>query len=178
MPLALYDLLTRTSLDAFEETALESKPGYRVPLGESDFDEGVGPGADRAIAARLKEQMKADSLRPLNEGLEEDERPAGLHPETSAKSTVVAEDQPDFDEETVEAAREHLQKNVSDDWLTYLHWLITFSLRYKKGSKPCLIICAQNTSIASGAVRTITTWLTWRPAALGRKKMTTETIYI
>lgn len=58
--------------------------------------------------------MKADSLRPLNEDLEEDERPAGLQSETPARSTAVAEDQPDFDEEAVEAAREHLQKNVSD----------------------------------------------------------------
>ncbi|KAF8608198.1 hypothetical protein BDV93DRAFT_434600 [Ceratobasidium sp. AG-I] len=107
VPLALYDLLTRTSLDAFEDPALVSKPGY----------------PDRAIAARLKEQMKADSLRPLDEALEEDERLAGLQPETSTKSTVVAGNQPDFDEETVEAAREYLQKSVPERLDTLLEYL-------------------------------------------------------
>jgi hypothetical protein len=113
----LYDLLTRTSFDVLEEAALELKPGYRVPLGDSDFDEGVGPGADRAIAARLKEQMRADSLRPLQGTLDEKDELAmkdAFQPGTPPKTGTVVDEQPDFDEETVEAAREHLQKSVSD----------------------------------------------------------------
>lgn len=95
---------------------MEPKLSYRVPLGDSDFDEGVGPGADRAIAARLKEQMKVDSLRPLKDTSEEEEKLAmkdALEPNAPPKNQVVVDDQPDFDEETVEAAREYLQKSVS-----------------------------------------------------------------
>ncbi|KAG8742311.1 hypothetical protein FRC10_001669 [Ceratobasidium sp. 414] len=116
IPPALYDLLTRTSLE-LEGTSLEPKPGSRVRLGDSDFDEGVGPGADRAIAARLREQMKADSLRPLQETLEEGRELAmkdALQPGTPPKNGAGVDEQPEFDDEAVDAAREHLQKNVQE----------------------------------------------------------------
>jgi hypothetical protein len=85
-----------------------------VPVGESEFDEGVGPGSDRAVAARLKEQMKADSLRPLKESNEDivAMRDA-VKAETSAPKHEVVDEQIDFDQETVDAAREYLQKNAS-----------------------------------------------------------------
>ncbi|QRW12758.1 G-patch domain-containing protein [Ceratobasidium sp. AG-Ba] len=126
VPPALYDLLTRTSFDGLEEAPLAAKPGSRVLLGESDFDEDVGPGADRAVAARLKEQMKADSLRPLEETLDEDKTLAmkdALQEEAAPKEGSTVNDQPDFDEDTVDAAREYLQRNVQERLDTLLQYL-------------------------------------------------------
>jgi hypothetical protein len=114
IPPALYDLLTRTPVGAIEDHSLETKPGYRVPVGESDFDESVGLGSDRAIAARLKEQMRADSLRPLKDPLEDEDKLAirdALQSDDAPEKAAV-DGQLDFDEETVNKAREYLQKNV------------------------------------------------------------------
>ncbi|KAG8733046.1 hypothetical protein FRC11_009049 [Ceratobasidium sp. 423] len=111
IPEALYDLLIRTPAGAIEEGTLDAKPGYRVPVGESDFDEGVGTGGDRAIAARLREQMKADSLRPLKESNEDFLAMRDAVKEDTPKQEVV-DDQIDFDQETVDAAKEYLQKNA------------------------------------------------------------------
>ncbi|KAG8743596.1 hypothetical protein FRC12_015017 [Ceratobasidium sp. 428] len=126
IPPALYDLLTRVSFDGLEEIPLESKSHSRVLLGNSDFDEGAGPGADRAIAARLREQMKADSLRPLKETLDEERELAmkdALQPNTPPKDGAAVDNGPEFDDETTNAAREHLQKNVQDRLAALLEYL-------------------------------------------------------
>ncbi|KAG8705925.1 hypothetical protein FRC08_001361 [Ceratobasidium sp. 394] len=125
IPPVLYDLLTRTSLD-LEETSWGPKPGSRVLLGDSDFDEGAGPGADRAIAARLKEQMKADSLRPLKDTLEEGRELAmkdALQSNTPPKNGAVVDEHLEFDDEAVNAARGHLQKNVQERLAGLLEYL-------------------------------------------------------
>ncbi|QRV84127.1 G-patch domain-containing protein [Ceratobasidium sp. AG-Ba] len=152
VPPALYDLLTRTSFDGLEEAPLAAKPGSRVLLGESDFDEDVGPGADRAVAARLKEQMKADSLRPLEETLDEDKTLAmkdALQEEAAPKEGSTVNDQPDFDEDTVDAAREYLQRNVQERLDTLLQYLRS---KYH---------------IASGAEQGTTARRIWSKTALG-----------
>ncbi|KAG9119705.1 hypothetical protein FRC07_005135 [Ceratobasidium sp. 392] len=126
IPPALYDLLTRISFDGLEETSFEPKPSSRVLLGDSDFDEGAGPGADRAIAARLREQMKADSLRPLKETPDERDELAmkdALQPGSPPKNGAVVDDQPEFDEDTVISAGEHLQKSVQERLAGLLEYL-------------------------------------------------------
>lgn len=119
IPPPLYDLLTRTPSGAIDDNlSLEPKSNYHVSIKESELDEGVGPGNDRAIAARLKEQMRADMLRPLNALEDKDTlamRDALLPDDTQEKAT--GGDHPEFDEGTVEAAKEYLQKNVS--WVFY-----------------------------------------------------------
>ncbi|CAE6492574.1 unnamed protein product [Rhizoctonia solani] len=112
IPEPLYDLLTRTSSGAIEDNTLEAKSGYHVPVGESEFEESVGSGSDRAIAARLKEQMKADSLRPLREA-NEDFLAMRDAVKVDAPKQEVIDNQVDFDQETVDAAKEYLQKNAS-----------------------------------------------------------------
>ncbi|CAE6388369.1 unnamed protein product [Rhizoctonia solani] len=112
IPELLYDLLTRTPSGAVEGDSLHAKPGFHVPVGDSEFEEGVGLGSDRAIAARLKEQMKADSLRPLKES-NEDFLAMRDAVKADTREQEVIDDQIDFDQETVDAAREYLQKNAS-----------------------------------------------------------------
>ncbi|CEL52596.1 hypothetical protein RSOLAG1IB_05801 [Rhizoctonia solani AG-1 IB] len=126
IPESLYDSLTRTPSGAIEDDSLHAKPRFHVPVGESEFDEGVGPGSDRAVAARLKEQMKADSLRPLKESNEDivAMRDA-VKAETSMPKHEVVDEQIDFDQETVDAAREYLQKNVQERLAIVLDYLRT-----------------------------------------------------
>ncbi|KAL5638305.1 hypothetical protein ACGC1H_005103 [Rhizoctonia solani] len=124
IPEPLYDLLSRAPLGAIEGSTLDAKPGYRVPVGESDFDEGVEPGNERAIAARLKEQMKADSLRPLKESNEDFIAMRDAVKADESKQEVV-DDPIDFDQETVDAAKEYLQKNVQERLEMVLEYLRT-----------------------------------------------------
>ncbi|KAJ1306006.1 hypothetical protein OPQ81_010721 [Rhizoctonia solani] len=123
IPELLYDLLTRTPSGAVEDSTLNAEPRHHVPI-ESEFDEGVGPGNDRAIAARLKEQMKADSLRPLKESNEDFVAMRDAVKVDTPKQEVI-DDQIDFDQETVDAAREYLEKNVHERLAMVLDYLRT-----------------------------------------------------
>ncbi|GAB1523453.1 hypothetical protein RhiTH_006602 [Rhizoctonia solani] len=122
IPELLYDLLTRAPSGAIEDNSLHAKPGYHVPVGESEFDEGLGSGTDRAIAARLKEQMKADSLRPLKESNEDFVAMRDAVKGDAPKAEIV-DDQIDFDQETVDAAKEYIQKNVQERLTLVLEYL-------------------------------------------------------
>ncbi|KAF8756368.1 hypothetical protein RHS01_04470 [Rhizoctonia solani] len=123
-------LLKRMQQKKVETTTSELKPGMKamasswvhVPVGESEFDEGLGSGTDRAIAARLKEQMKADSLRPLKESNEDFVAMRDAVKGDAPKAEIV-DDQIDFDQETVDAAKEYIQKNVQERLTLVLEYL-------------------------------------------------------
>lgn len=106
-------------LEALEELLSSSSSGIHDP-GPSDIAKtGQGMGSDAGTAARLKAQMQADALRPLNSDSagsddgEDGERPLRTGTGVDSDQRDVAETVPVWPEETLIEVGNYLRLSVS-----------------------------------------------------------------